>query len=184
MDASEAAIATLQRYVDDYAQDVNDVHSAVSDETQPLAARRLLVGALNYVLDVLDMLPDHYKGLGVADDAMVLRLAAAQAVAAGATDGGVKRLAADAAEIEAMFPSLASAFGRFVTAMPDRAVNNRTADRILADRDTRVLFNADIARETARHKTSTIELKFGGAAGVLKELEKMLKHGLKRAGFE
>src|SRR5262245_573815 len=84
MTKNEDIIAVLQRMVDGYADAIDTVLNALADETAPPEARRVLCGVLNYALDLLDIFPDHYKGLGVADDAMVLRIGAEQAVAAGA----------------------------------------------------------------------------------------------------
>ena len=76
---AEQRVAVLQRFVDSYAEDLVAVRAALADPATPEGAQRVLVGGLNYSLDMLDMFPDHYKGLGVADDALVLRLAAKQA---------------------------------------------------------------------------------------------------------
>ena len=183
MDAPEHAIATLQRFIDDYPLDVAEVHAAFADPSEPLPSRRLLAGALNYVLDAFDMFPDHYPALGIADDAIVLRLAAAQALVAGSCARSLERLAFDAPEIKRIFPSLAEPLDRFVGALPEAAVNGRTADRILGDADTQVLFSADVLRETRRKRSVAIPPGVGGAAGILNEFERMMRHALKRGGF-
>jgi len=179
----EDTIATLQRYVDAYTSDIAAAQAALGDESLPVPARRLVVGALNYVLDSLDMFPDHYKGLGVADDAMVLRLGAAQAVAAGAQNPDLARLGADAAEIRAMLPDLADALDKFVAALGERTVRGRTVDQIIDSKDVRVMFEGDLGREIKRHQPSQIEVGSLGAQAVVKEMEKMLRSGLKKAGI-
>jgi uncharacterized membrane protein YkvA (DUF1232 family) len=182
MPTPEEKIAILQRYVDRYAADATSVLGTLADETMPAPARRLVVGALNYVLDLLDMFPDHYLGLGVADDAIVLRLAAAQAVAAGAHNATLTALAADAPEIGELFPSVTAALERFVGALPDRTVHGRNADRILSDADVRVSFEVEIGRQIQRHRAGAIGAQTGDPVTILGELEKMIRHGLKRAG--
>ena len=178
----EESIATLQRFVDGYAADVDAARLAAFDESVPAPARRLMVGALNYVLDTLDMFPDHYKGLGVADDAMVLRLAAAQAAAAGAQNDTIARLAGDVDAIRAMFSGLAADLDRFVSRLPDRSVRGRTADQVLGNRDVRTVFEADLGREVARYQPAQIDTSVLGAQAAVKELEKMIAAALKRAG--
>jgi uncharacterized membrane protein YkvA (DUF1232 family) len=73
--AAGGAIALLQRLVDGFGLDVGRLRAALDDAQTPPGSRRTLVGALNYVLDALDIFPDHYQGLGLVDDALVLRLA-------------------------------------------------------------------------------------------------------------
>lgn len=182
MGTPDENIATLQRWVDGYVKDVNTVQAGLFSGDMPEEARRLLVGALNYVLDSLDFFPDHYKGLGIADDAMVLRAAARSAVAKGADHAGLVRLAGEAAAIEEIFGPLAGRLSALVEKLPERAVRGRTADKILGDKDTRVVFSADLARELKRHEPKPIELGPLGAKGALDELARMLRHGLDRAG--
>jgi uncharacterized membrane protein YkvA (DUF1232 family) len=159
------------------------VQKALFDDGTPPAARRVLVGALNYVLDTLDMFPDHYKGLGVADDAIVLRIGAAQAVASGADDEMLRRLGREADEVRALFPDLAEPLAQFVAALPGRAVRGRTVDQILSQKDVRVVFEADLGREMSRHAPSPIDTETLGAAATVKELEKMIRSALAKAGL-
>jgi uncharacterized membrane protein YkvA (DUF1232 family) len=183
MATPQETIAILQSWVDRYAEDATAVLTVLGDATVPPAARRHLAGALNYVLELLDMFPDHYLGLGVADDAMVLRLASARAVAEGATHPGLATLADDAAEARGLFPSLAEPLDRFVAALPDREVHGRTADRILGDPMVRAAFEAEMRREIKRHKPGQVGTQFPNPRQVVEELEKMMRHALKRAGF-
>ena len=62
-------IGTLQGFIDSVIDDAQTVHAAIDHGDVPASARRVLVGALNYRLDLLDIVPDHNAGLGLADDA-------------------------------------------------------------------------------------------------------------------
>lgn len=179
--SAEDHIATLQRYIDAYGDDIATVQTAL--KSAPDAAQRVLVGALNYGLDMLDIFPDHYRGLGVADDAVVLRLAARQALSAGATDDGLKRLAADAKDVDAIFAELSGPLDKLVAVLADRAVRGRTAQQILGSKDVRVMFEADVTRQVQATRIGPIDTSIGGAAGALKELRKMAQHALKKAGL-
>ena len=88
------------------------------------------MGALNYALDQLDILPDHYRGIGVADDAMVLRLAARQAIAAGATHAGLRALADDTAQVEAVLEDLTAPLEKYVALLPDKKVRGLNSFRL------------------------------------------------------
>lgn len=183
MPTADENLATLQRWVDSYTADVTALQASLFTGDMPDEARLSLIGALNYAIDALDMFPDHYKGLGVADDAMVLRLAAAQAVGKGARDGRLDRLAEEAGAVAEMFPGLVDPLDRLVEGLPARAVRGRTAAKIFKDNDTRIVFTADVGRELEKHRPSRIDAGPLGAAGAVKEMEKMLRAGLKKAGI-
>ncbi len=182
MDGQES-LTILQRFVDHYANDLATVQSALADSSTPAPARRPLVGGLNYALDALDMFPDHMKGLGVADDALVLRLAAKQAVAAGATHPGLTALAGEAADVASLFGELTPALERFVAKLPDHTVRGRSSDKILSDKDARTMFDADVTREAKRYQPQPIDVSAGGPERALIELRKMAQHALKKAGI-
>jgi uncharacterized membrane protein YkvA (DUF1232 family) len=181
MDGQES-LAILQRFVDHYADDLVTVQSALADSSTPEAARRPLVGGLNYALDMLDMFPDHMKGLGVADDALVLRLSAKMAVAAGAAHPALGQLAGEAGDVASLFGELTPALEKFVAKLPERTVRGRTTDQILKDKDARTLFDADVTREAKRYKPQQIDVSAGGPERALIELRKMAQHSLKKAG--
>ena len=176
-------IAVLQRFVDSYGDDLVAVRAALADPATPEAAQRVLVGGLNYSLDMLDMFPDHYKGLGVADDGIVLRLAAKLAVAAGASNAKLANLAAEASEVAAVFENLAAPLEQLVARMPDREVRGRTATKILSHKDTRIMFDADVGREAKRYVAQPIDTSAEGPERALIELRKMVESALKKAGI-
>src|SRR5688572_17011382 len=155
-------ISVLQGFVDRYADDLGTVRTACADPATPEAAQRVLIGALNYALDMLDIFPDHYKGLGVADDAIVLRLAAKLAVAAGATDDHIAKLAAEVSGVRTVFEDLTSRLELLVSQMPDREVRGRTASKILSHKDTKIMFDADVGREAKRYVPQKIDTSVEG----------------------
>jgi uncharacterized membrane protein YkvA (DUF1232 family) len=183
MSDADKKIATLQRYVNSYADDLIAVRATLAERSTPEAAQRVLIGALNYALDMLDMFPDHYKGLGVADDAIVLRLAAKLAVAAGASSPTLTKLAGEASEVTTIFDKLAMPLERLVATFPDREVRGRTAAKILSHKDTRIMFEADVGREAKRHAPQPIDTSVEGPERALIELRKMVEHALKKAGI-
>jgi uncharacterized membrane protein YkvA (DUF1232 family) len=178
----EDKLLVLQRFVNNFQQDLLAVHAALGHAGTPDAAKRFLIGGLNYGMDMLDMYPDHNKGIGIADDAIVLRLASKLARAAGATDPGVDTLATDANLVLAMFENLAGPLEKMVAGFPDREVRGRTADKILSHKDTRIMFDADIGREAKRHTPQSLG-EGTAATRQIVELEKMFEHALKRANL-
>jgi uncharacterized membrane protein YkvA (DUF1232 family) len=178
----EDKLLVLQRFVDNFAGDLTAVREVVADASTPEAAQRLLIGGLNYALDALDMFPDHFKGVGIADDAIVLRLAAKLAFAAGGKHPTIERLATDANLVISLFEDLAPRLERLVAQFPDRDVRGRTAAKIIASKDVRAAFDADIAREAKRTATGPVAGNDTAERTVI-ELKKMLEAGLKRAGL-
>src|SRR5688572_1586161 len=174
---AEEKVAVLQRFVDAFPNDLLAVRAALGEKT-PEAAQRFLIGGLNYALDMLDIFPDHYKGLGIADDAIVLRLAAKLAVGAGATDAGLVKLAEETSDVTAVFGELAAPLEKLVATMPDREVRGRTAAKIISHKDTRIMFDADVGREAKRHAPQQIDTKVEGPERALIELRKMIEHAL------
>lgn len=180
--SADDKVAVLQRFVDRYADDLRVVLAAFSDAGTPVAAQRVLAGGMNYGLDMLDMFPDHYKGLGIADDALVLRLAAKLAVDAGATDPALAGLADEVSDVATVFDDLAGPLEQLVGKLPAREVRGRTADKIIEHKDTRISFVADVGREAKRHVSSPIDVT-GGPDRAIIELRKMAEHALKKAGI-
>ncbi len=180
---AEQKIAILQGFVNSYGEDLLAVRAALAEPSTPEEAQRVLIGGLNYALDMLDMFPDHHKGLGVADDAIVLRLAAKLAVAAGASSAALAALAAQATHVTSLFDKLAAPLEQLVATFPDREVRGRTATKILSHKDTRIMFDADIGREAKRQAPQLIDTKVEGPERALIELRKMVEHALKKAGI-
>ncbi len=173
-------LAVLQRFVNQFPADLLAAHGALSDPTTPELARRYLIGGLHYAFDMLDMFPDHHKGIGIADDAIVLRIAAKLARAAGATAPAIETLATDANLVSVMFEELVGPLEKLVESLPDREVRGRTAAKILAHKDTRIMFDADVAREAKSIRPRPIGTG-PEALRMVEELRKMMLASLTRA---
>jgi uncharacterized membrane protein YkvA (DUF1232 family) len=178
----EDKLQVLQRFVDNFAKDLVAVRDVVGEPSTPEAAKRFLIGGLNYALDALDMFPDHFKGIGIADDAIVLRVASKLAFNAGAKHPTVEALAIDANLVIALFDDLAGPLEQLVSKFPDRDVRGRNAAKILASKDVHVSFDADIGREAKRHVSAPVAGTDTPERTVI-ELHKMLAAALKRAGL-
>lgn len=108
--------------------------AALVEGTGPEPSRRAAATALNYLFKSLDLIPDGIEDLGFIDDAFVLRVSAAIAVAGGASDGTLERLGTDAALIgEFLGPDYAR-LEAYVGSLGKGAVRGRTVDDIVTDR--------------------------------------------------
>jgi uncharacterized membrane protein YkvA (DUF1232 family) len=113
-------------------------------ESAPEEARRILAGAINYLFKSVDLIPDGIDDIGYLDDAFVLRLAAAQAVAAGLTGDAVSALAADAALVKDFLGADVARLERYVTGLRKGAARGRAVDAIVTDAAVRRDLAADV----------------------------------------
>jgi len=174
-------LAILQRYLERLPEDVNALLVAVADARTPEAARRSLVGGLNYVLERFDLFPDHIKGLGLLDDASILRISARHAVSSGCDDPGVRRIAAEEVELDTIFGELAGPLEEYVSRLPWVTVRGRTAAEIVTDQEKRATFWKELNYELRTLKPEPVDASRGVPA-LLKELRKMVRAGLMKAG--
>jgi uncharacterized membrane protein YkvA (DUF1232 family) len=179
----DAPLDTLQELVDGFSLDVGRVRAALADDKTEEAARKLLVGALCYVIDTWDMFPDHFRGVGVADDALVLRVASALALRAGASHRGLQYLAGQMNVVRTLLGDLADALEQFCVALPERTFGNRKVATILADADVRAVFESDLNRLGRKQTSVKIAAPPTGGPSLVSELRKMMKSALTKEGF-
>ncbi len=176
----EETLASLQDLVDSYVDSVEVALNVFVHPETPTAARKALGGALNYVLDLLDIFPDHYKGIGVVDDAMLLRIAAKQAIAAGAQDAALEKLAASASVIgDILGGELADTLGTYVERLPTRSVRGLNVEQILAEQHVTDTFANNVRRQVNDYRPALIDAS-KGVDWILGELRRMTRHELKK----
>ena len=78
----------VRRMVDGFSADVEAVQVGVVDTRTPEPARQVLAAGLAYIAEAGDLISDDLAGIGIMDDAAILRLAARGAVAADAARYG------------------------------------------------------------------------------------------------
>jgi uncharacterized membrane protein YkvA (DUF1232 family) len=178
--AAEDKVFVLQRFVNSYAADLLTLHAALNDPSTPEAARRHLIGGLNYALDKIDMLPDHRGPIGIADDAIVLRIAAKLARAAGAKHAGLEPLALDANNVINLFEDLAEPLEKLVATFHKKDVRGRNADKILTHNLTRAAFDTDLTNEAKKFKPERIATA-ADAPRAIGELYRAMRDTLIRA---
>lgn len=72
-----AAISTFKSWAEETMRtDVDALKAVVEAEGADLPAKKLAAGALSYLVSKMDLVPDWNKGIGFADDVMVMRVAA------------------------------------------------------------------------------------------------------------
>jgi len=105
-------------------------------------ATRSLVAGLNYIFKSLDLIPDGIEDLGSLDDAFVLRVACAHAVAASADvkQGAVQRLSDDARAVSDFLGPDYPRLEAYVRALGKGAARGRTVEDIVTEDGLRTQF--------------------------------------------
>ncbi|MDH5672548.1 MAG: DUF1232 domain-containing protein [Myxococcales bacterium] len=127
---------------------------AAGDGPEP--ARQTLAAGLNYLFKSLDLIPDGLDDVGYLDDAFVLRVAAAQAIAAGIAGAGgsvLGRLGAEAATIGAFLGDDYGRLDHYVRGLVRGSVRNRSVQDIVGDAPTQADFLADLRAFAASYRT-------------------------------
>src|SRR5262249_33677902 len=128
----------VRRLVDGFSADVEAVQVGVVDDRTPEAARRALAAGLAYMAEPDDLISDDLAGIGIMDDAAILRLAARSAVAAGATDEALCRLAAEAEDLAYIFGDLVSKLEEVLAFLQRPDAHGRTPIDRIADPELRM----------------------------------------------
>jgi uncharacterized membrane protein YkvA (DUF1232 family) len=117
-------------------------------------ATRSLVGGLNYIFKSLDLIPDGIDDIGFLDDAFVLRLACAQAVAADASakKGVVERLQDDARAVGDFLGDDCARLDRYVQGLRKGAARGRTVDEIVTDASLKKEFLQEVKAWSAAYQ--------------------------------
>lgn len=173
----------LARMVDGFSADVEAVQAGVIDGRTPAPARTVLAAALVYVADPVDLMPDHLEGMGLIDDAAMLRIAARAAARAGAADPALRRLALEAEELILVFGDLVDLLEAHLTGRTGPDARGRTPDHIINDSEGRVeLWNALNKRREGFSKHALV-VQAMDPADVIRTLQPLVRARLAKAGL-
>lgn len=160
---STEVIDLFNTWIDTLTDDAASLRDAAMADGTPQDAKRLLVGGLSYLLRKIDIVPDYLTGVGVVDDAVILRTAAKLAVEAGLgslEDGAASRLSELAQSLDAMgdyLGDLEDKLVAYVKDLPGETVRGRTADTVLEDKGVREQFLRELKDELSGYEPKHIE---------------------------
>ncbi|MEZ4407506.1 MAG: DUF1232 domain-containing protein [Polyangiales bacterium] len=140
---------TFPNWLRSLGHDAEALASALAAEGTLEAARRALAGGLNYVFKSVDLIPDGIDDIGYLDDAFVLRIASAQALAEGLSEGAFPAVDALARDAKLVEDFLGNDYGRlftYVQGLRRSAARGRSVDDILSGAAVQSEFIADVAR--------------------------------------
>lgn len=176
-------ITALQGMMDTFSTDVITLQVAVADGRTPDLARRALAAALVYFVNRFDLVPDHLEGVGLADDAAVLRLAAKNAVSYGADDPDLRRLAGEASDLHDVYGDLVGPLEDYLNKLQWQATDGKTPADVIADPGTRVKLWQELSQRIGAYKPQKVLAEGGDPAKQMKVLTSLLRSRLEKAGF-
>src|SRR5579859_4464898 len=117
-------------------------------------ATRSLAAGVNYIFKTLDLIPDGVDDLGYMDDAFVIRVACAQAVAvrSDVKSGVIERLAEDARAVRDFLGSDYARLEAYVVGLRKGAARGRTVDEIATDSAARAAFVKELGEWAAAYQ--------------------------------
>jgi Protein of unknown function (DUF1232) len=119
--------------------------------------KRHAVSGLNYLFKSLDLIPDGIDDLGFLDDAFVLRVAAAHAVAAepAAKAGVLGRLADDAAALKEFLGDDFTRLDTYVNGLKKGAARGRTVEDVMTDAAAKSAFLSEVSAWAKEYQAPT-----------------------------
>lgn len=140
----------LRRLGEDAAALVVAIPSFATDDT----ATRSLVAGVNYIFKSLDLIPDGVDDLGYMDDAFVVRVACALAVAERpeVRRGAIERLAEDARAVQDFLGPDYPRLEAYVVGLRKGGARGRTVDEIATNPEIRAVFLNELREWSAAYK--------------------------------
>jgi uncharacterized membrane protein YkvA (DUF1232 family) len=139
-------LEVFSQWLRSLGEDTTAVGAVIASSAPDDAATRWLVAGINYIFKSLDLIPDGVDDLGYLDDAFVLRVASALAVAAQpeVKTGVVERLADDARAVRDFLEGDFGPLEAYVRGLAKGAARGRTVDEIVSDAALRADFLHDV----------------------------------------
>jgi uncharacterized membrane protein YkvA (DUF1232 family) len=154
-DLDARALEAFARYLSTLPEDARKIGRAVADTNLELRVRTPLTGALNYLFKSLDLIDDGIEALGFLDDALILRVAVAQAAKGGSLPEGLSQLAADAVLVSEFLGEQTDRFERYVASLTAGEVRGRSVEAILGDPAAQEEFLGEVSGWAHRYDPPT-----------------------------
>jgi uncharacterized membrane protein YkvA (DUF1232 family) len=135
-------------------EDAAAVGDILAESAGDDAATRSLVAGVQYIFKTLDLIPDGVDDLGYMDDAFVLRVACALAVAArpDLKRGVIERLTDDARAVQSFLEADYVRLESYVEGLCKGAARGRTTDEIARSAEARKAFLTDVRQWSAAYQ--------------------------------
>jgi len=144
----------MDKWVQNLAEDAKIMRKTMDSETISRDAKKYLIGGLSYLLLKVDIIPDYMGGIGVLDDASVMRISCALALEAGIPDASEEftQLAKDSEYAKMALDEHYDKLVAYVKKLPVEKIRNRNADTILDEPGSMDQFDRELEDETRGYK--------------------------------
>ena len=148
----------FKKWIETLPEDAAQLRKMIDDPKLPPAARRVSIGALNYLMMQIDLLPDWLPAMGTLDDAFVIRVAMSHVLDhEGDVMPIVGKLANEADVVEGFIgKDLYAKFRTYVGDLATQEVRRRTPDSILSDPEQRKHFERELQERLDEPRSSAI----------------------------
>lgn len=143
-------LATFPRWLAQLGQDAEVLASVLDRDDAQNAGKEAIAGGLNYLFKSLDLIPDGVDDIGYLDDAFVLRVSAALALADSsvkaepATLARLNQLAGDCDLLREFLATDYLRFENYVKGLRHGAARGRAVSSIVTDEDVRGAFLTEV----------------------------------------
>ncbi|MBN2724200.1 MAG: DUF1232 domain-containing protein [Deltaproteobacteria bacterium] len=151
-------LKSLDKWIQTLVEDAKELRNAMDLDDTDRNAKKYIIGGLSYLIMKIDLIPDYIGGVGVLDDAAVLRVAAKLAMEAGVPSASdhFKSLAGDMDLVKALLEDHYDKFEAYVKALPAKRIRNRTSDVILDEKGSMDQFDREIEDEIRGYKPKSL----------------------------
>ncbi len=170
-------LQAMDRWVKDLAGDALEMRKALDSEGISRDAKKYLIGGLAYLLRKVDIIPDYMGGIGVLDDASVMRVAVKLALESGLPGGSpaLTKLGEEAELVKSALEEFYDTFEGYVKGLPAEKIRNRNADTILDEPGSLDQFDRELEDETRGYKPKPLAQN----SRTLRELKSFIKSKIK-----
>jgi uncharacterized membrane protein YkvA (DUF1232 family) len=155
-DLNTRCLDTFPEWLRALASDASELAKVMSSNV-PESVRRTIAGGLNYLFKSLDLIPDGIEDLGFLDDAFVIRvgaaLALAEAPAAKEEAPVLARLAGDTKLIAELLGKDYARLEAYVKTLTKSTARGRSVDDIMSDDAVRDAFMHEVSGWAASYET-------------------------------
>ncbi|HEY6880630.1 MAG TPA: YkvA family protein [Polyangiales bacterium] len=152
-DRDETFLDAFGAWLQALGRDAELLGGLLASEELSEVARKAAAGGLNYLFKSLDLIPEGIDDIGYLDDAFVLRVAAAQAVAASSDAGkAAVQLAAENDLVRSFLGETYPRLDNYVTSLRTGAARGRTVQDILGSAQVLEEFLEDVKGFAASYR--------------------------------
>lgn len=166
-------LQAMDEWVKNLAVDANVMRATIDVEGTSREAKKFIIGGLAYLLRKVDIIPDYMGGIGVLDDASVMRIACKLALDSGvpAASAEFKKLADESELVKVALDEFYGQFENYVKNLPIEKIRNRNADTILDEPGSIDQFDRELEDETRGYKPKPLAQN----TRTLRELKSFIK---------